>query len=286
MADECLWKQLGEINGIMIRCLQKGIRQLIRASKLNVNKLVAACEKAICLGRKDKSLAAKWSFAWWVLEELAHGSKLLGAVKGRGISFITECYYDIEQSSLPASYLDGYQRILRVIQVLTSAMPTKDVEKIARRIEKHLLEFNLPTATVAAAVSALYELHLATGTSESATTCFTALMNHCEDQLASFLMAEQKEDPVILERPMFTLGEIAVVGFDKDDDKSKEGYKVALIQIPKRIVSVLFSFLAASVSSNDDQSTLLPSQVRAVAFLSVGKICLRDEVRIWTYFSF
>jgi hypothetical protein len=113
-------------------------------------------------------------------------------------------------------------------------------------------------------------------------------------------------------RYLFTLGEISMVGFDQTADEkrrdpsksfadeAKRGAKAngggecgTIVAVPKRIVTLVQALLAPKLHLNTTSgngktsSRLIPSTVRAHAFMTLGKLCLvssrlaKDSVNIF-----
>ena len=222
-----VWTLIGQLQGVMVRCLQKGLRLLVQNSKLQTSALITACQLAV--SKSDTFVPANfpyWSWSWWVLEELTHGGQLLASAKQGDIdiSFIFECWKKMDQYTLPSEYLDGSQRVLRVIAVLAPVVDADDAGEMGTRLLHQLTHMTLSTCMISNSVSALHQLCVSKAPSEQvgfeiSSSCFATLLEECERILSLVVLNPNNTDIDSLQRPLFLLGELAVVGFNPDEDK-------------------------------------------------------------------
>lgn len=149
-----IWIQLSQIDGVMTRCVQKALRQLVRSSKLNVSEFIQACQFAIeCSYEPDDEeeentdvhapyRSSYWSFSWIVLEEFAKSGHFLSCINNTedehqvDFQFIIECWKGLigESASnlneLSDDYSQGAQRILKIMSILASVIDASDATQV------------------------------------------------------------------------------------------------------------------------------------------------------------
>lgn len=121
---------------------------------------------------------------------------------------------------------------------------------------------------------------------EISSACFIKILNLCESHMTDFVMGtsgdlSSNQDIQMLKRKLFTLGEISMIGFDKNGDQNK----ISMLQVPQQAESLVQSLLAPRISplgsSGSSTSYAIPDSIRAVAFVTLGKLCLLNQVSHW-----
>ena len=156
-----VWKLVSHLDGVMVRCVQKALRQLVRDSHVDIPQLTVACIEAIQSSVRSYEAATDdaddeqrepanrpaseddalekhfhlpyWSFSWMVLEELAHSGKLVeAATKGaqENLGVVLECWSKLQAQVLPAEYNEGSKRVLRVVAALAPVIDAQDAQEV------------------------------------------------------------------------------------------------------------------------------------------------------------
>ncbi|GMF35894.1 unnamed protein product [Phytophthora fragariaefolia] len=317
-----VWMQVSHLDGVMARCLQKALRMLIKSEKINIEKITQACIFAIKESispyssgeeiREEseddatrRALTRYWGFSWIVLEELAHSGKLIEAVNGKqqNLSIVVECWNKLQGQALPVEFNDGSKRILRVIAAISTIIDAEDAKSIADGILASLHSFAIPLNVIADGILALNSICKAKAPSPEKSRDIslawgTRLLELCEANLRKCFEISPdnvEDETVLLQKQLISIGEVALLEFDKDADKSGEA---ALLPVSSSLKSLVQLFLPPKFvpnsnainqsmsQQNDEEETTtsivsepvaLPTPVRVCAFVTLGKLCLRDS---------
>ncbi|KAL3669806.1 hypothetical protein V7S43_005183 [Phytophthora oleae] len=322
-ALDCVWMQVSHLDGVMARCLQKALRMLIKSDKIDVEKIIKMCVFAIKESISPYSsgeqvqeetedeatrrlLTRYWGFSWIVLEELAHSGHLVETVKGKqqNLSIVVECWNKLQDQALPIEFNDGSKRILRVIAAISTVIDAQDAKSIADGILASLHSFAIPLNVIADGILALNSICKAKSPSadKSRDISFAwgkKLLDLCETSLRKCFESSPdsvEEETALLQKQLISIGEVALLEFDKDAEKSNEA---ALLPVSSSLKSLVQLFLPPKfvpnsnainqsmsqvTAPNDEEETTsivsdpvpLPTPVRVCAFVTLGKLCLRD----------
>ncbi|RMX68569.1 hypothetical protein DD238_004284 [Peronospora effusa] len=320
-----VWMQVSHLDGVMARCLQKAMRMLIKIEKIDVDKIIKACVYAIDESVNPYSsgeevqeeveddaarrlLTRYWGFSWIVLEELAHSGNLIEAVRGKqqNLSIVVECWNKLQDQALPVEFNDGSKRILRVIAAISTVIDAQDAKSIADGILASLHSFAIPLNVIADGILALNSICKAKAPSpeKSRDISFAwgkKILKLCEVNLRKCFESspdDLDEETTLLQKQLISIGEVALLEFDKDADKSGEAALLpvssslkSLVQLflpPKFVpnsIAISLSMSQATVQSEEGETTtsvmsepvMLPTPVRVCAFVTLGKLCLRDS---------
>ena len=188
---------------------------------------------------------------------------------------------------------------------LMSRLGSKVSLSEAKRSEKHLhlllASFDLTPDLVGPAISALIALTKRLCDDESSTmkdvhdaykVWVMELYSICEAKLESFVKSIGRGlDCEIshVERAIFTVGELSMVGFATDEDArllmlkkyvATEDHPARGLRVrpSSRLVTLVKIILPSHLPPVDDCNPLsTPQTARALAFVTLGKLCLRDE---------
>ncbi|EGZ26912.1 hypothetical protein PHYSODRAFT_475516 [Phytophthora sojae] len=300
------WMQVSHLDGVMARCLQKALRTLVKSDKIDVEKIIQACIFAIkesvspySSGEEfqdetedeatRRTLTRYWGFSWIVLEELAHSGNLIEAVKGKqqNLSIVVDCWNKLQDQALPVEFNDGSKRILRVIAAISTVIDAQDAKSIADGILASLHSFAIPLNVIADGIRALNSICKAKAPSpeKSRDISFAwgkKLLELCETNLRKCFENSPdsvEEETALLQKQLISIGEVALLEFDKDADKSGEA---ALLPVSPSLKSLVQLFLPPNDEDEVSTSVLsdpvpLPTPVRVCAFVTLGKLCLRDS---------
>jgi condensin-2 complex subunit D3 len=320
---DCVWMQVSHLDGVMARCLQKSLRILIKSDKIDVEKIIKACVFAIQESVSPytsghdvqeeteddairRTLTRYWGFSWIVLEELAHSGKLIEAVRGKqhNLSIVVECWNKLQDQALPVEFNDGSKRILRVIAAISTVIDAQDAKSIADGILASLHSFAIPLNVISDGILALNSICKAKAPSpeKSHDISFAwgkKLLELCEANLRKCFESSPdsvEEETALLQKQLISIGEVALLEFDKDADKSGEA---ALLPVSSSLKSLVQLFLppkfvpnsnainqSMSQAAEEEEEVAtsvlseplpLPTPVRVCAFVTLGKLCLRDN---------
>ncbi|KAF4147806.1 non-SMC mitotic condensation complex subunit 1 [Phytophthora infestans] len=316
-ALDCVWMQVSHLDGVMARCLQRALRMLIKSDKMDVEKIIKTCVFAIkesvspySSGHEEvqeeteddatrRLLTRYWGFSWIVLEELAHSGNLVEPARGKqqNLSIVVECWNKLQDQALPVEFNDGSKRILRVIAAISTVIDAQDAKSIADGILASLHSFAIPLNVIADGILALNSICKAKAPSQEKSRDISfawgnKLLELCETNLRKCFESSPdsvEDETTLLQKQLISIGEVALLEFDKDADKSG---KAALLPVSSSLKSLVQLFLPPKfVPINQSQATghgdekeafaisepvPLPTPVRVCAFVTLGKLCLRD----------
>lgn len=314
-----VWQLVGHLDGVMVKCVQKALRILLKDDRVDAKKLIRACIDAIhdCVSTDDDDAASAtcyWDFSWVVLEELAHTGKLVEAshVDKQNLAIVVDCWNKLQQQALPTAFNHGSTRILRVIAALAPVLPTRDSKAIADSILASLHAFTIPLNVLADAVLALNSICKARVPSDASRREISfgwgaKLLELCEANLRQCFEREPQrvvDHTMLVQKQLICVGEVALLEFTKDDDdKSRDPAEVALLPVSDSVKALVQLFLLPQIAASrpsapsspadgdeddDDEQeeqedtnqsapTDIPTPVRVCAFVTLGKLCLRDQ---------
>ncbi|GLE01671.1 hypothetical protein PINS_up022522 [Pythium insidiosum] len=302
-----VWALVGHLDGVLVRCAQKSLQLLLKDSKVNAKKIIKASIYAIksCLKDLDESGETEpqyWGFSWVLLEELANSGKLVEAAKSeqQNLGIVVECWNKLQEDELPHEFVEGSKRILRVIAALAPVIDAQDAKEIAGSILSSLQSFSIPLNVIADAVLALHSICKAKAPSEEKGREISfdwgkKLLAACEANLRACFEGEPElvlEQTGLIQKQLISIGEVSLLEFSKDDDKARES-GITLIPITS-VKSLVQLFLPPEIVPNSLQSSQrsvnsdaaedstgasvsIPIPVRVCAFVTLGKMCLRDQ---------
>ena len=205
-----------------------------------------------------------------------------------------------------ASLTSTSRGCLMVIARMGNFVPHDEAETCYNDILKDLESFTMPVELISAAVGALVTLtkrlceESDADVSDECEKWATRLLSHCEVTIESCFSSVakngsvSKDDEKLLSSALYFVGELTMIGFSSQEDSSsfntkknkditptdKEPVRGLLIQPSKRLLHLVKLTLPFSMplpNSSDNALTLTPSSVRAHAFVTLGKFCLRNE---------
>lgn len=224
----------------------------------------------------------------------------LSLTKLRSLSNSNEVPYD-KRAGLVTTSRD----CLRVIARMGSFVPLDDARACFSDLLNDLDSFNVSIDLISAAVGALVSLTKRL-CDESGKDVYTEcekwvgrLLTHCENAIEPSFSSVAKEGMVgedeehLLLRVLFTVGELNMVGFSSQEEPAKQGSTrtndLATEREPVRglfvrpshkmlqLVKLMLPNTLPMQSSTDNEMMPTPSTIRAHAFITLGKLCLRDQ---------
>ncbi|RLN06851.1 hypothetical protein BBJ28_00009395, partial [Nothophytophthora sp. Chile5] len=215
----------------------------------------------------------------------------------------------LQDQALPVEFNDGSKRILRVIAAISTIIDAQDAKSIADSILASLHSFAIPLNVIADGVLALNSICKARAPSaekgrEISFAWGKKLLELCETNLRKCLESSPDtvvEETALLQKQLISIGEVALLEFDKDADKGDQAREVALLPVSSSLKSLVQLFLPpkfvpnsnamnlsmsqATVETEEEEvsipvsSTPIPTPipVRVCAFVTLGKLCLRDQ---------
>lgn len=310
-----VWNLVGHLDGVMVKCVQKSLRILIKEDKIEMKKILRACIYAIkeCVSSavtgdqiegSDASFTRFWDFSWVVLEELAHTGKLVEAsnVDKQSLDVVVGCWNKLQQQELPVEFNNGSKRILRVVAALSPVIDAHDSKVIADGILASLHAFTIPLNVIADAVLALNSICKAKATSKESRRDVSfgwgkKLLDLCETNLRLCFENDPQrvvDETLLIQKQLICIGEVALLEFNKNDDKSRDPAEIALLPVNSGVTSLVQMFLLPQIAANQLSSTQaepqeevehedpveptdIPTPIRVCAFVTLGKLCLRDQ---------
>ena len=186
---------------------------------------------------------------------------------------------------------------LHVISALASIMTYDEANDLFTSLRASIESFSLGIDVIGASISALFQitqrLHDDGQTKENEAACkewIISSLQSCETMLRKFV-APAGSLYQHLDRVLYTVGELTMVGFDPSQDTYHERLSVleasskdgSLRSLSVKPSSTLFhlvqSLLLPTLPKENDTAneTRVPHKLRAHAFITFGKMCLRDE---------
>jgi condensin-2 complex subunit D3 len=182
---------------------------------------------------------------------------------------------------------------IKVISKWSPHLHVEDTQHLLDRIKVSLRKFELPTDVVGSAITAVVALtNRVSGdnTKQECSAWILELNKSCEDSIARFvaLSDQSLNEGTELVRALFTVGELSMIGFKADEDTFSSGVAsqknlgsssddpvAGMYEPPSdRLLSLVQAMLAKKLPKYD---VATPESVRAHAFLTLGKFCLRNE---------
>lgn len=184
-------------------------------------------------------------------------------------------------------------RMLRIVSMLAPSMPSASASfaaKLRASLLSHLCAFAWDAALVTEGVKVL----AAMSAPEGAVPWTTSLLAACEAALTRYLRSADAEAMArqahIVITALFSVGEVALAAIKGGDDKDGEGSSGALpLPSHAHVVTLVEALLAPTMLAWHEHlpdasgparlSATLPIavDVRAHAYLALGKLCLRDR---------
>ncbi|KAL7464620.1 hypothetical protein ACHAXS_004956 [Conticribra weissflogii] len=194
---------------------------------------------------------------------------------------------------------------LKVVAKMGGFVPLNDAKTCSSDLIQDLKSFSLPIDLMSSTISALVAF-----TKRICDDCgkdvfdecegwIKVLLDRCESAIESWLSIFSRnarfgtDDERLLTQILFCIGELVMVGFSSQQDTSQSNAKSArdmatdkepvrglIVRPSNRLVDHVKLMLPTTMpipSMNGDDLTPTPSCVRAYAFVTLGKLCLRDE---------
>ena len=194
-------------------------------------------------------------------------------------------------------------RVLRILASLAPGISSDQVQTLVNSVVNELQRFIWTSEVISAGVRLVATLsasHAPTGQLQVIKTAVETwalpLQASIEERLRSFVVTPSNiaNNATSLSSALFTLGEISLIGLDADagqgatdtsssSSSEKETRRRMIgVTISERLITLVQSLMAPAltpaVASNTTLSNpiAVPEGVRALAYLCIGKICLRD----------
>lgn len=318
---ESVWSLVSHLDGVMAKCAQKALHIIVKEGKVDIKKLIRTCTHAIrhCVrgytpdededadDPRVRELSRFWGFSWIVLEELAHSGKLIEAAsqgEQHNLGIVVECWNKLQDQELPVAFNEGSKRILRVIAAISPVIDAQDAKEIADSILVSLNSFAIPMNVISDAVLALNSICKSKAPTlkagrEISFAWGKRLLDICEENMRRCIEGSPEivqDQTDLLQKQLISIGDVALLEFDKDNDKNNDS-EIALLPVSSAIKSLVQIFLPPKIvpaprhegtpaRDKDDEEVIIPSvpvvvevptPVRVCAFVTLGKLCLRDQ---------
>ena len=239
--------------------------------------------------------------SWCMLDAVTDQPKEISGVarwgRNSGLGFLHNALNAFLRDSLKslAALPCSLKPCLRSISRVVKCAPQTDAEKISDSLKDVLQRLQLPPSVMGNAVTAFIACaqrlkEEEDGFMDSYSEPVRDLLEVCESVISGFLSSYSKlggdptkEEEERLLRAVFLVGELSMVGFQADENVGTRSGKLgnASRSRPTRnLVSLVQTLLSKYVPRADDvcnDRTQTPPAVRAHAYVTLGKLCLRDE---------
>jgi hypothetical protein len=206
------------------------------------------------------------------------------------------------------SLFSNAARVMRILSLLAPGLQTDQAQGLLDSVLTELQRFKWAPEVTSAGVRLIATLsasHAPSGQAQSMRIASDAwsspLLISIEEQLRSFVVSPSSAvaTGTSLSSALFTLGELSLIGLDADAGQGASESAMSLTsseasatskESRRRMVSVIFSerlitlvqslmapaLTPAVVPATASTAVTVPDGVRALAYLCIGKICLRD----------
>ena len=214
--------------------------------------------------------------------------------KSVGFAFLTSSWKSMlnlyESDSVSeesrASLYSSMRSCLRVIARVSPHVEVEQIQGVSHRLIELVSSFSIEPDLIGAAISALVAITRRSHDPEQAMTACSiwvkGLYQRCEEVMSTFVTGTIKGDEEALVRAIFLTGELVMIGFKSDEDALSKKYKgtacdslSGFFEKPSQQLLSLGQTMLAKTLPRGDVAT--PEAARAHAFVTLGKLCLRDE---------
>eukprot|EP00514_Thraustochytrium_sp_LLF1b_P012219 CAMPEP_0184543916 /NCGR_PEP_ID=MMETSP0199_2-20130426/3265_1 /TAXON_ID=1112570 /ORGANISM="Thraustochytrium sp., Strain LLF1b" /LENGTH=1425 /DNA_ID=CAMNT_0026938013 /DNA_START=207 /DNA_END=4484 /DNA_ORIENTATION=+ len=163
-------------------------------------------------------------------------------------------------------------RVLNVLMGVSEGIPAQEATQISAAILELVDALQLETEVIRKSLRLLVCLCKAKAPDEEQGVKMIqawgeSLKERCEEVLCDL----QNVDDTSAMRAVYLVGELAILGLDPDD-KSK-----AYIPISETLTTLTMGILAMGGQTSEAEASFVSLDLRAHAFITTGKLCLRDE---------
>lgn len=230
--------------------------------------------------------------AWYLLDILLslpnnHVRKLMkqSRVDWDFVAFAWETLYtwsrNADDLKATESLQKTMQKCLQVLSKLAHYVTADVVSESSRKLHDLLVEFTLPPDLVRAGVTAMASMMCVVGDSTAAKGRCSEWVKMVYSRSRDCLRADLN-NPLKIAHAIFTVGETSMIGFCASDDArdtnletSSEPLRGMWVRPSQELVDILMAFLPHYLPCSE--KVITPEIIRAHAFITIGKLCLRDE---------
>ena len=193
---------------------------------------------------------------------------------------------------------------MKVISKMGNCIPLDDAEVCFAELKSDLESFSIPVELISATINALITItkRICDASEKDVfgevKDWVISLLKLCEHTIDSRLSAITQrgvvadDDEQLLATVLFFIGELSLVGFTSQEESSilstkpnsevtptsRDPVRGLLIRPSARLLHLVKMMLPSSLPmAADEELTLTSTSVRAHAFITLGKVCLRDE---------
>jgi len=226
-----------------------------------------------------------------------------------GTDFLVDCWESISDwcnTSNPRGrknprYIATARSCLRVISAFAPMMTQEAATTLSQSIIQSLKHGSLGLDVIGSSITALVQItqslnnNCALSTQKACTDWINNALKDCENVLNKFVAPNGSLSPY-LDRALYTIGELIMVGFNPSEDanqvhisalkgadlpgKSTDNCIRGLrIKPTAAVIHLVQALLLPTLPKEGDSrdETIIPNKLRAHAFVTFGKMCLRDE---------
>jgi condensin-2 complex subunit D3 len=259
----------------------------------------------------DPGLDARRAGVWCIFDAFVRSFKDNSALlqffnrKSVNVDFLATAWKDLlsfpaisNQKTTSSQHLRScVRKALFVMASSSRALEPSAVRATKKSLHRMLCDFDMPEDIISSSISALSAMTLALvplGNVEDAKadckSWVSQIFDSCSNKLSDTIGSHASPDELIrVSRALYVVGECSLVGFNASEDNTttkkeiefmsakdfqKKGLTGIYVKPPAELVQMVMSFLSEDLAGCS--SVRLPENVRGFAFLSLGKICLRD----------
>ncbi len=218
-------------------------------------------------------------------------------------------YWNSSKASTDPKLMKNASHVLRVISRISPYFSEEEKVKLMKDLKHKVLRLDVEPDAAGCLVSALFELSMKknTGvlsdndtpevrimlfhrrtyltyspTSQESTKWVSILLEHCEKILEEYVKGGSGEIGATkkVEKALFLVGEAVLVGFSPDGTGSMKRSSLsspASSSLVKLVQILLPPQLPLKADSMGQQVIPIPGKIRALAFVTLGKLCLHDQ---------
>jgi condensin-2 complex subunit D3 len=229
-----------------------------------------------------------------------------------GTDFLVKCWdtvsswflHSISSNYLKVQMVSIAKSSLTVISAFAPIMSTEEAEDLCNSFSRSLRSFSIGFDIIGSTIAALGHVCLRIHEKEERQQISKAydiwmndLYRDCENTLSVFVMRNESISNNI-EQALYTIGELAMLGFNPGNEtyneslsairaaKEANGNKdesvisnLRVLPSPRltQLVQALLLPTLPAEGGSTESGNIVPSKIRALAYITFGKICLRDE---------
>ncbi|KAL3924520.1 MAG: hypothetical protein SGILL_000999 [Bacillariaceae sp.] len=301
--QESAWRILASVGNLSSQhgasknasqALEKALNNIAKedASLVNSDLMRIAIDVAEETLRNEDMPEATLVGVWCLMEALLNLGNIAAKRRSSHLGFCTSAWEIIlrRSSSMPGSSAlrSSLKSSLVVLSNCASTMTSSDAETCQQKLLHSVMKYSFSPDVIGSAVKALLEINanVCNGKDTQETSGWIRkVLATCEEEISAFLqevrgaseatyseIVTRREQKVV--RALFTCGEVSIAGFRPEDDEKAE---LSSLHVPPSKQLQDFVQIMASDCLPGTYQMKIPVSIRAHAFTTLGRFCLRDE---------